>query len=65
MRFDPYRLFGKKLQGCWGRSSSTGDSRLAPEHKKQREQRLGKLADTVEHFKKHAPSREVEPVFLF
>ena len=66
VRFNPdeYYLHGEKIQGCWGKTP-TGEPRLAPKHRKQWEQRLEKLADIVEHFRSHAPSKEVESVLLF
>ena len=67
VRFNPdeYYLHGEKIQGCWGKNPNTGEPRLAPKHRKQWEQRLEKLADIIEHFRSHAPSKEVESVFLF
>lgn len=67
VRFSPdeYYLFGQKVQGCWGRNPKTGEPRLAPKQRKQWEERLEKLAEIVELFRRNAPSKEVEAVFLF
>ena len=68
IRFNPDSYMdhvGTKHPGCWGKTPTTGEPRVAPRQVKQWEARLEKLQDIVAHWIAHVPDKEIEAMELF
>ena len=67
IRFNPdsYRTSGKVVKSCWGMNNKTHTCRVNPGKKQEWNDRLDKLCETIEYWKKTPTLKTVETVHLF